>query len=628
VKSRASVLSQRARLSLTLLACALGALLGACAGPSAIPEPAPEPPFALRILHINDHHSRLGADPGGELSIDGESVQLSFGGFPALTRAIAEHSEQTEHLLKLHAGDAITGDLYFTLFQGEADAELLNSVCFDAFAVGNHEFDTGDAGLAKFLDYLWRDRSRCDTPALGANVHPTPGESALLPAGAPPYLQPSVVLERGGRRIGIVGIDIAGKTKASSSPDEGTRFEDEFSAAQREIDALQAEGVKHILLLTHIGYLNDLELARRLRGVDAIIGGDSHSLLGEGFRAFGLMPAGEYPTRLRNADGDLVCVVQAWQYTWVLGRLELSFDREGRVLDCGGAPLLLVGDDLRRGEDVIEGAERERLLARIEAEPLLQLARPDPVAQAVFERYQDQISEFSAQIVGHVPERLCLRRAPGPYDRSRDGAPGCAEATDVHGGHAQQVVARAFLSLGQRYGGADIALQNGGGVRNGIAAGPFTIGAAYLSLPFKNTLERLHMTGAEIHGVLEDAYDYFVQNPGSNMGAWPYAAGLRWQVDLSRSREQGRVHALEVRSGPHWQPLDPQQTYRVITNDYIAGGRDGFAGLADISGERRQPTYLHYAQALADYAREGGDLSRPTADEMSTQAVVYPPAEG
>lgn len=604
-------------------------MIAGCAGTGAgkAPETISAQPYSLRILHINDHHSRLGPDPGGELQIDGAPVQLSFGGFPALAAAIAEASQGADNLLKLHAGDAITGDLYFTLFHGEADAELLNTVCFDAFAIGNHEFDTGDAGLARFLDYLWRERSHCDTPALGANIRPTPGKSPLLPAGAPPYLQPSVVLERGGRRIGIVGIDIAGKTKASSSPDEGTVFEDEYVAAQREIDALRAEGIDHILLLTHIGYLNDIKLAQRLSGVDAIIGGDSHSLLGEGFRAFGLSPAGEYPTRLRNADGDLVCVVQAWQYTWVLGRFELSFDADGRVLACGGAPQLLVGDDLRRGDTRIEGAEREALLARIEAEPLLRLAQPQAAAQAVFARFQGQIAEFSATVVGQVPERLCLRRAPGPYDRSRDGAPGCAEATDTHGGHAQQVVARAFLSLGQRFGGADIALQNGGGVRNGIAAGPFTIGAAYLSLPFKNMLERLLMTGEEIHGVLEDAYDYFLANPGSNAGAWPYAAGLRWKVDLSRSRAQSRVSALEVRSNDGaWQPIDPQQTYRVITNDYIAGGRDGFAGLAEITGERRQPTYLHYAQALADYAKGGGDLSRPRSEEMSTQAVVYPSA--
>jgi 5'-nucleotidase len=59
-------------------------------------------------------------------------------------------------VLKLHAGDALTGDLYFTQSEGQADAALMNTVCFDAFTLGNHEFDGADAGLVKFIDYSRR----------------------------------------------------------------------------------------------------------------------------------------------------------------------------------------------------------------------------------------------------------------------------------------------------------------------------------------------------------------------------------------------------------------------------------------------------------------------------------------
>ena len=612
----------RARFALALLPCAL-ALAGCAPAPTRPAAPAAvDDDFALRIVHINDHHSRLAPDAGGELRVEGETVNLSFGGFPAVTRALRELGDGAPNLLTLHAGDAITGDLYFTLFHGEADADLMNTVCFDAFSVGNHEFDAGDAGLAKFLDFLWKSPDTCRTPALAANVLPTVGESPLAPQAQHDYLQPWVVLERGGRRIGIVGIDIAGKTQASSSPDPGTRFLDEAETAQRKIDALAAEGIEHIVLLTHVGYRNDVRLAQNLRGVDVIVGADSHSLLGEGFRELGLSPEGPYPTRLRNADGDPVCVVQAWQYTWVVGQLDVAFDGQGRVRSCEGQPQLLVGRDLRRADVLLAGEERDRLQAAIEAHPLLRWAEPDPVAEAVLERYQSQIATFSAEVVGEVPERLCLRRAPGPYDRSRDGSPGCAEATDAQGGHAQQVVARAFLALGQRFGGADIAIQNGGGVRNGIAAGSFSIGNAYLALPFKNMLERLIMTGDEVHGVLEDAIDFFLQSPGSNSGAWPYAAGLRYTVDLSRSRAEGRVLDIEFREGERWVPIERERSYRVITNDYIGAGRDGFSRFAEVQGDRRQPTFLHYAQALSDYAREGGSLARPGPEEMSTRRFI------
>lgn len=607
-----------------LLSVSLLATLGGCATRPTSDTPE-QPGLELRILHINDHHSRLAPDAGNALMLDGSEVQVSFGGFPAVAQAIDELAAGHANVLKLHAGDAITGDLYFTLFQGEADADLMNTVCFDAFVVGNHEFDTGDLGLARFIDYLRKDRSHCDTPVLGANVHPSVGVSPLAPTAANDYLRPHVVLERGGERIGIVGIDIAGKTKTSSSPDEGTQFDDELTTAQTQIGLLQAQGIRHIVLLTHVGYRNDLRLAEQLRGVDVIVGADSHTLLGAGYAELGLTPGGEYPTRLRNAEGDPVCVVQAWQYTWVVGRLDVRFDPQGRVIECQGRPQLLVGEDLRRGDEAIEGAEREALLSRLHAHPLVRMAQAQPASAAVLKVYQDQIEQFSTEVVGQVPQRLCLRRAPGPYDRSRDGAPGCAEATDVLGGHVQQVVARAFLSQGQRFGGADIALQNGGGVRNGIAEGALTIGDAYLALPFKNMLDRLSMTGTEIHSVLEDAYDFFLSNIGSNSGAWPYAAGLRWKVDLTRTRAQGRVGDIEVRTDDGWRPIEFERTYRVITNDYIATGRDGFETFGQIGADRREPTYLHYAQALADYAKGGGNLSRPKPDEMSTQSVVYPP---
>jgi 5'-nucleotidase len=64
-------------------------------------------------------------------------------------------------VLKLHAGDAITRTLLYTPFRGEADAVLMNEVCFDAFALGNHEFDNGDAGLVEFLDYLNSTNCKC-----------------------------------------------------------------------------------------------------------------------------------------------------------------------------------------------------------------------------------------------------------------------------------------------------------------------------------------------------------------------------------------------------------------------------------------------------------------------------------
>lgn len=592
-------------------------LFAGCVTSRPAPQPDPAPPFSLRILHVNDHHARLAPTPGQTLRLGGQDVTVTVGGFPRIVTAFRELARDVPNVLTLHAGDALTGDLYYTLFEGEADADLMNQICFDAFVVGNHEFDHGDRALQRFLDYLTKRTWSCQTPALGANVVPAAGRSPLARFGPRDYLLPHVIVERGGRRIGIIGIDVQGKTMNASSPDEGTVLLDELETARAHVDALRAQGVEHLILLTHVGYENDLALAAALPGVDVIVGGDSHSLLGEPLREVGLPVEGPYPTVLRNLDGDPVCVVQAWQYAWVAGQLDVQFDDRGRVAQCAGTPHLLLDDTFRVNGQPVSAARQDSLRAVIARTEGLRIVAPDSASQRILDFYAAQIDRFASEQVGFTPEPLCLRRVPGPFDRSRDATPGCAEATDIHGGFSQAIVARAFLTQGQRFGGADVALQNAGGVRSPIPQGPFTVGTAYQVLPFKNTLVRLTMTGAEVKATLTAAFDFFRSDPGSNSGAYPYAANLRWHTDLSIP---AGFRDLEVYREGAWMPVTDTDQIRVIVNDYIAGGKDGYGPLAQIPPDRVENTFLDYAQALLDYVREGGALVRPAREALSTQS--------
>lgn len=160
----------------------------------------------LTILHINDHHSHLKPDSRMSLNLDGKSTRVRSGGMPAVIAKMKELEASKANVLKLHAGDAVSGSLFFTLFKGEADAALMNEVCFDAFALGNHEFNEGDAGLAKFLDFL--NAGECNTPVLAANVKPEVGVSALTPKSETDYIQPYTVIDVAGTKVGIIGIDI------------------------------------------------------------------------------------------------------------------------------------------------------------------------------------------------------------------------------------------------------------------------------------------------------------------------------------------------------------------------------------------------------------------------------------
>ncbi len=572
----------------------------------------------LTILHINDHHSHLAADGSMDLILAGERTRVSGGGFPMLAAAFKALSAGKENVLKLHAGDAMMGDLYFTLFKGEADAALMNSVCFDAFTLGNHEFDLGDTGLKHFIDFL--RKGDCETPVLGANVVPEVGVSPLAPNGPNDYILPYTVKEVDGEKVGIIGIDIASKTRNSSSPDPTTQFLDEAETAQKYIDELTAAGVQRIVLLTHFGYGNDIELAKTLRGVDVIIGGDSHTLLGEAFEAVGLNARGPYPTVVTGQDGGMVCVAHAWEYSRVVGEVTIDFNADGSVAACAGTPHLPLADSFKRknaeGDRVeLEGEARQAAVAAVAQHPYLSLGTEDEATKAVMKSFADIVDARKSEIIGTTGDDLCLERIPG-QGRSKI----CDKSeTAGHGSDITMLVAHAFREMSKT---GEIAIQNGGGVRIDVPAGPISIGTAYELLPFSNTLVELTMTGAEIHAVLEDALDYALLPDGST-GAYPYAAGLRWNVQLAAAKGS-RLTGLEYK-GPQdtgWAPLDPARRYKVITNDYIAAGRDGYATFKSVTEDGRSlNTYLDYAQSFVDFVKQRGTVGKLPVDEYSTQSI-------
>lgn len=147
---------------------------------------------------------------------------------------------------------------------------------------------------------------------LGANIVPH-ADSAILGPSVPPIENSKVFTLADGEKVGVIGITIKQKTMESSMPDEGTILLDERETAQSEIDALKATGVNKIVLITHIGYDNDQDwMARDLDGVDVIVGGDSHSLLGDDATSVFSSVRGPYATLLTKDNGSTVCVVQAW----------------------------------------------------------------------------------------------------------------------------------------------------------------------------------------------------------------------------------------------------------------------------------------------------------------------------
>ncbi|MEF9965623.1 MAG: 5'-nucleotidase C-terminal domain-containing protein [Comamonas sp.] len=608
------------------------AVLAACGGGGSSDS---EKDDVLTILHINDHHSTLASKTATlQLPVDGKTtaVTVDAAGFPRVTAAIEAMAAQSTNVLKLHAGDAVTGTLYFNRAgaDGEADMAMLNTVCFDAYTLGNHEFDKGDTGLKGILDRL--KNGKCTTPVLSANVQ-FGASSALKSAN---LVSPSTVVERGGHKIGIVGLTIAQKTKASSSPDKDTLFEDEAVAAQREIDKLQAQGVKRIVLLSHIGYDNDRTIAKKLRGVDVIVGGDSHTLLGpNAIKTIGVgTPGGAYPTNTTDLDGKRVCIVQAWEYSQVVGELKVKFDKDGVVSQCEGTPHVLIGDDFKIAGTAATEAQRKSIISSVNAAGFLRITAPSAQAAAVLKPFSDKVASFNVTKVAYAPQELCSRRVPGGVgstDYSRSSAACNTEGSvSLRGGDIQQLVAQSYLEVANRqYGGADISLQSGGGVRIPLN-GEVTAANAIQVLPFGNMLYRLDVTGSEVKGMLEDGLEA-VYGAGGSTGPYPYTGGMRFDVN-AKAAFGSRVTGIEVRdtTSGQWAALEQGKTYRLFVLSFNANGGDGYKTLASVPAARRldigvldADVFFNYIEAQPKDASTGlPALKRLSTDLYSTKSFV------
>jgi 5'-nucleotidase len=370
-----------------------------------------------------------------------------------------------------------------------------------------------------------------------------------------------------------------------------------------------------------VGYYNDILLAKNVPGLDVIVGGDTHSLLGNAsdLEAIGLSQSyesqtgpfdgmthdgieeedlGSYPTTVTGPEGNPVHVVQAWCYAYGVGILNIDFDADGIAAQAQGnihipvdEPFLQRNDDGDRVE-VSEDVKSE-LLQIIEDSPILTLGQVDSEIDALLTPYREEIEASSGVVIGYVSEYMPYTRIPTAF----------SEGDTPTGSYAAQVVCDAFKETNPKI---DFAIQNAGGVRTAFLQGDFTIGDAVTALPFSNTIVMLEMTGAEIRQVLNEAA-YYSLHSGST-GAFPYASGLRYDVNLSAA--EGNVitdiDMLDEETG-NWVSLDETETYTIATNSFTALGKDNyltFKTVRDADPTKFEDTYILYYIPLKEYIED------------------------
>jgi 5'-nucleotidase / UDP-sugar diphosphatase len=492
--------------------------------------------YTLNILHINDWHSRIEGNNKYETtcSTDEETKGECIGGAARLVTAIAQERKKLEgqNVLLLSAGDNFQGSLFYTTYKGKIEGEFLNDMKFDAMALGNHEFDDGEAALAPFLDMI-------KFPVLGANV------KANAQSKLGDRVKPSIVVEVGGQKIGIIGA-VTNDTPELSSPGPNITIENDVKSITAEVEKLQAQGVNKIIALTHIGYPRERDVIAKIPGIDVVVGGHSHSLLSN----TDPKAEGPYPTMVDNPGGYKVPVVQAEAYSKYLGEFKVVFDDNGKVKEASGNPI-----------------------------PLDKSITPDPAVLA-------RIKELGAPIEALKNKEVA---------ETTDVIDGSRQSCRVHECSMGNLVSDAILDRvkGQ---GVEIAISNGGGLRASIDKGTVTMGEVLTVLPFQNTLATFQISGKDLVAGLEGGLSQIEDGAGR----FPQVAGLKYSFDRSVAPNAGRLKSVEVMENGAWTPINPDKDYLVATNNYVRQGGDGYK----IFAEKARNAYDYgpgLEQVVADY---------------------------
>ncbi|MBB2698419.1 UNVERIFIED_ORG: 5'-nucleotidase [Rhizobium esperanzae] len=472
--------------------------------------------YELNILHINDFHSRIESINkfDSTCSAEEEGKKECFGGAARLKTAIDQRRQALsgKNVLLLNAGDNFQGSLFYTTYKGAAEAEFLNMMKFDAMTVGNHEFDDSEDGLATFLD-------KVQFPVVTANVKAT----AASKLGD--RIKPSLVIDVGGQKIGIVGA-VTNDTPELSSPGPNVTIGDDVQSITSAVQDLKGQGVNKIIALTHVGYPRDLAFIAKIPDVDVVVGGHSHSLLSN----TDPKAEGPYPTMVDNPGGYKVPVVQAASYSKYLGDIVVNFDDNGVVKDAKGDPILIDSS-----------------------------FTPDPAVVTRVTELAKPIEELRKKVIGS---------SEGPIEGDR-------KVCRVKECSMGNLVADAMLDRTKNQG-VTIAVQNGGGLRASIDGGDVTQGEVITVLPFQNTLATFEATGADIVKALENGVSQIDQGAGR----FPQVAGLKFSFDQSKP-VGGRVSEVQVKEGDSFAPIDQAKTYKLATNNFMRAGGDGYSIFKD-----------------------------------------------
>ncbi len=557
----------------SVIATSMGALLAlsiaACSSTPTVDEtpvddPAPADEIHLRLLGFNDLHGSL-EGPNGQVPVDGEMVDA--GGVAHMATLLEEKRGEAHFTTTVAAGDIIgASPLLSALFYDEPTIEAMRLIGLDLASVGNHEFDQGVDELMRIDEGGCHEDEECvegdeydgaSFPYLAANVRWNDNDETILP--------PYTIRSYGGIDVAYIGMTLEDTPSVViPSAIEDIYFEDEVETMEYYLPQMLDEGADAVVLViheggTHSGEINDINDCNDLQGpIVSIAEGMPEEVVA-------ILSGHSHVPYVCDIDG--LPVTQAGSSGRIVTTIDLLFDAAS-------------------GE-VVESDARNRAVSS-DLEPNPQVA--DHVAHYL------ALSESRTQrVVGQITEDL--PRGPRPE-----------AGTSPIG----RLIADAQLAATDEVSGAQIAFMNPGGVRDGLhfdedSDGDVTYEALHTIQPFSNLLITMDLTGAQIHQMLEQQF-----NDGDRDHIMAVSSGFQYTYD-PEGPYGDRVDADSL--SLHGEPIDPEGTYRITVNNFLADGGDGFAVLNE--GTNRVGGQIDL-EALVDYVEANSPIEPPQDQRIFT----------
>jgi len=496
------------------------------------------------ILYTNDIHTH----------IDGP---LSYDTVAAIRQELAQ---QYEHVLLVDAGDHIQGTAYGSMDEGRTITELMNAAGYDAATLGNHEFDYGMFGCMRTIDKAQFPYISCNfyneaDGVRGENVLPgfvtfTCGDEVIAFVGitTPEAFEPAYFLDENGNCI----YNIAGGADGFAL----------YSDVQQAIDDAQAAGATTIIALGHVG--NDFvvqswasgDIIANTTGLDAFIDGHSHVTM-----------EGE---NVSDKGGNDVWLTQTGEYFDRIGMMVIDGNTGEITTDFIECRELLAEDG-----ETVTGYELESDLYDTKEIP------SDPDVKAILNAWIDEIDSLLGQKIGSAAVTL-------------DNYNGDVRLVRIHETNTGDFAADALYYLFDDLDmDVDVAIMNGGGIRNKTITGDLTYKTCKEIHTYSNVACLQTVTGQQLLDALE--WGSRGLGTGNEIGAFLQVSGLTYQVDTTipgtpwsdgnnvwtgAPTNGYRVHNVQVynRENQCYEPLDLDASYNLAGYNYILRDLgDGFA---------------------------------------------------